>query len=295
MAQDFSHLLLTLFNVRIAFAKADEFARTDWLEHRFQLFESFCYPSVRGQTNQNFRWIVLFDSRTPKAFRDRIEHYSEWDNFQPYFIDDFESFKEDQLRYVVFENSSPGTSFLITTRLDNDDALSIDYLQSVQDSFASQDFEFINFPKGYVLSLSNTGKVRLYQKDGELSNPFISLIESNRCGGFRTLWGCGPHDRLRFVGNIRQVDSSARWLQVVHGRNVRNSVEVTSVRIPVHVLDSEFVLKKPFDSIKDNQFVITLDNSKRRVLAVFLRSKVIIGWYVRKLRAVFGNVPSGRK
>lgn len=48
---------------------------TAWLEHRFELFERFCLPSIQNQTIKSFHWIVLFDSSTPDRFKDIIKGY----------------------------------------------------------------------------------------------------------------------------------------------------------------------------------------------------------------------------
>lgn len=50
--------------------------RTDrWLEHRFEVFERYCLPSVAAQTSGNFTWLCLFDAATPEPYRSRIEGY----------------------------------------------------------------------------------------------------------------------------------------------------------------------------------------------------------------------------
>lgn len=56
--------------------KHDLPTRTDrWLEHRFEVFERYCLPSVAAQTSGNFTWLCLFDAATPESCRRRIEGY----------------------------------------------------------------------------------------------------------------------------------------------------------------------------------------------------------------------------
>ena len=75
--KSFEHLIITRFNLNLyARDKHDAPTRTErWLEHRFELFERYCLPSVAAQTNPNFRWLCLFDAATPAAYRRRIGGY----------------------------------------------------------------------------------------------------------------------------------------------------------------------------------------------------------------------------
>ena len=72
--KSFEHLIITRFNLNL-YARDKHAAptRTErWLEHRFEIFERYCLPSVAAQTNPNFRWLCLFDAATPAAYRRRI-------------------------------------------------------------------------------------------------------------------------------------------------------------------------------------------------------------------------------
>lgn len=56
MLPNYTHLIVTRFNLQLwDGAKPLDVA---WLAHRFELFEQYCYPSVVGQTEQNFKWFV---------------------------------------------------------------------------------------------------------------------------------------------------------------------------------------------------------------------------------------------
>ncbi|MFR7649013.1 MAG: glycosyltransferase [Alistipes sp.] len=75
--ENYSHFIITRFNLNLyAQDKHDLPTRTDrWLEHRFEVFERYCLPSVAAQTSGNFTWLCLFDAATPESCRRRIEGY----------------------------------------------------------------------------------------------------------------------------------------------------------------------------------------------------------------------------
>jgi hypothetical protein len=94
--KDFNHFLLTRFNVRlnrddIGYG-SDLGVSPEWLNRRFELFDKFCYPSVRVQSNQNFKWILFCNSLTPDIFKDKLKEYSKWENFIPVYVDKFSNF-----------------------------------------------------------------------------------------------------------------------------------------------------------------------------------------------------------
>lgn len=245
-AHAFTHLLLTRFNLR--WGPQYSAPGEEWLAHRFELFERFCYPSVRAQSNQNFRWLVWFDTATPDAFRGRIEGYARWDNFVPLYLEiyDLEVIREQVSRMI---GPAP---FLITTRLDNDDALCRDFVDLVQRNFRRQECEFLNFPYGYVW---HEQKIYLSK---QLSNPFISLIERGD-GRPRTVW-YGNHRRVAQLGSLRQVRSGPAWLQVVHERNLLN--EVQGIRRPITRLAGGFTIRAVTPPPEENRLSLAIDQAR---------------------------------
>ena len=44
----------------------------EWTESRFDLFEKYCFPSMKSQTNKDFMWICMFADDTEPTFVERI-------------------------------------------------------------------------------------------------------------------------------------------------------------------------------------------------------------------------------
>jgi hypothetical protein len=72
----FKHFLLTRFNLRVedwaTTKNGDQVLNDAWLMDRFRLFESYCLPSVKNQSNQDFTWFVFFDKNTPDKFKCKL-------------------------------------------------------------------------------------------------------------------------------------------------------------------------------------------------------------------------------
>ena len=213
----FEHIVLTRFNVRLDDGPSKG-TDPDWLEKRFKLFETFCYPSLLSQTNKKFKWIVLFDDLTPEHFRERALSYAKWPIYNPEFVNF--AFSEGVgcppgVMSIIERHVSSDCRFLITTRVDNDDAVAKNFIQKIQDCFRAQDVEGISFPIGLQLYQG-----RLYL-DYSMGNHYISLIEKFRAGSFHTVF-TRPHNELYQAVPVRQVFCRPTWLEVVHGGNIAN-------------------------------------------------------------------------
>ncbi|MGO8794720.1 MAG: glycosyltransferase [Candidatus Sulfotelmatobacter sp.] len=226
-ASRFVHALLTRFNVRMG---ANELPSSDWLLHRLDLFKRFCLESVRAQTVQNFVWIVFVHSSTPKVIVSRLNELSTIRTFEMIFVD----ILTPEARHTALAPFLDRRAALITSRLDNDDAIRNDFMKEVQDSFSTDIPYFINFPKGYVLDEIN-GIYLSHKK----SNAFISLVEFSASP--TTTLGVN-HARASCLAPVKEIGSEPMWIQVVHKHNLRNKVRPAD--LPIDAIDSRFKFQR---------------------------------------------------
>ncbi|MGO0575715.1 glycosyltransferase [Ornithinimicrobium panacihumi] len=209
-------MLLTRFSAVLRHGQSapDE----DWLYYRLGFFLDACLASVRSQRGaQPFDWLVLFDDRCSEGFRADVEQLADG-TFTPIWT--HESFRRDSFAEHVAERTS--APYLITTRIDSDDALAVDFMAAVQRQFAEQERLFVNFPRG--IQIDRSGAV--YRSD-ILSSPFLSLIEKRVEGRLPDTVFVTKHARARGHGPLREVRSPVMWAQVLHGTNLSNIVNGT--------------------------------------------------------------------
>ncbi len=205
------HYLLTKFNVRRV--EVGTRPDRDWLDHRFELFERYCLPSVAGQTCQDFTWLIRWDEEgMSDEHRRRLRaHETDLPNLR--LVPERLSFQ------MVIGRSLKGwrRKRLLTTRLDNDDALGRDAVAVLQSEARGGRLEFLNLPLGYCLE-HPSGRMTLTEQP---HNPFISLAEDVRREAPHTAV-CVNHHEAEELAPIRQVGAARSWLQVVHDRNLYN-------------------------------------------------------------------------
>ncbi|MFL5867164.1 MAG: glycosyltransferase [Thermoleophilaceae bacterium] len=204
------HYLLTNFNV-----KRDDLAcrpDLDWLKNRFELFERYCLPSVAGQICRDFTWLIRWDDEgTPASQRDRLLAYAE-------ALPLIRLVPERIAFHIAIARSLDGSPRrLLTTRLDNDDALHRDAVALLQREAGGEGMEFLNMPLGYCLEHPG-GRTFLVEQP---HNPFVSLAEDVNGASPRTAV-CVSHHDAAALAPVRQVGAAPSWLQVIHGRNAAN-------------------------------------------------------------------------
>lgn len=238
----FVHYIVTRFNLPVSSRPAGESKAAcgkEYLSYRFGIFENYCLPSVRRQSCQGFKWIILFDADTPEEFRKRAEGwhlgypnlipcYLDVDEYGGLASDDAgvtdvdtdvsmlgitEQFVTDTIRSL--EAALP--DWVLTTRLDNDDALHRGFVRSVQESFTADPrpvaYDFVNT---YKCVLDERVVYRYQLKNGH----FITLAERPD-QGFRSVLFCNHLEMDRHVETVH-IDKSTIQAELIHGGNVVN-------------------------------------------------------------------------
>ena len=197
------HFLLTRFNVRLA----DRSPATDeWLRDRLRLFKTFTVPSVHGQTCTDFRWLALCDESSPAWLREELLQVA---MLEPVWVR--EAWTPGLPAEVVHQQRGGADGMVVTSRVDNDDAIARSYIARVQG--AATEEGFVNFTSG-----AQWAQGRLYRRL-DPSNPFISRVE---IGPRAATVFAADHNKLAALGPIRQLVGGPMWLQVVHDSNLAN-------------------------------------------------------------------------
>jgi len=256
---DYQHFLITRMNVDWDVSKLrspQERNSFEFLNHRFNIFEKTCYPAVNAQTNANFIWLILLDAGLPEEFRERLANYTSSLKIIPVCITSKEAFLAT-LKDAIAGHLLPSTDYLITTNIDSDDILSRNFVTATQQQFKKQDFEFINFPFGYLYRFQEQ---KLYLREW-LTSSCHTLIEQRQ--NFQTALTY-PHHKV-ISSKTRQVITQPIWLMTVHGENVRTQFDVSAAWQPLTRLGDNFCSNIDFPK---QRWVETLREMSVEVLSV---------------------------
>ncbi len=167
MPKEFTHLVLTRFNTILSFAPPPQRLQRDWIEQRLAPFEQYCLPSMAAQRDVEFTWLMFMDAESPDWLREKMQSYAPL--VVPVWIDG--PLTDEVIASSIAATGLVRTPYLITTRIDSDDAFASNHLALVQSAFAKQERQFLDFPFGL-----ESYRGHLYNRYWP-SNSFISLIE----------------------------------------------------------------------------------------------------------------------
>lgn len=207
------HILLTRFNLPSAGPERLIRAQDGWLQDRIRLFERYTVPSVLQQSApHSFSWLVFLDQESPQWLLDRLAPLVERGAFSPVYGEQFTN--EEVVEQARLLTGAHG-ELLLTTTLDNDDALATDFAERVQRLAVRGRATAIYLENGIILAGS-----RVFLRH-DPHNAFVSVAEP--WDDAKTVWR-DWHNRLHHHMEVRTDGGRPGWLQVVHGRNVSNRV-----------------------------------------------------------------------
>lgn len=269
------HFILTRFNIRLF--RHDKHGRSiepkSWFEERLNLFEAYTLPSVIGQTCQNFTWILLVDSETPAAYRERMMDYRRrCPQITFIAVKDGRKFPlvfQEVVNKLLKEKGAEDGDLCLTTYFDNDDCLNRDYVRDIHDRLQEgnrfqQEDGFLVYDYGiqYFTELGTATKVKYP------NNHFITLCETVASGPYpsaRTCYGYGSHIDIekRKAAPVRHVTDASKpmWIEVIHKGNVDNDVMMT--------LNTSFVKDK---QLLRTDFSLDLELQTGKKIEFFMRS-----------------------
>ena len=219
MTEPHQHFVLTRFNVDIGPHRRSW--DDAWLTARFELFRSFCLPSVRDQTDQDFTWLVFFSASSRATVEPFLAALPAMPNLHPVWTSG--RFDGATASHAVAGHHDGSSTRLMTTRLDCDDALRADVVARLRAADEGRPVEALNFPLGYQLA---DGRFFLAY---DPANAFCTLVEdATPEAPARTVY-CVEHQTIASVAPLRQLDWSPSWLQVVHDLNLAN--DTNGVRV----------------------------------------------------------------
>jgi hypothetical protein len=180
-----------------------------WLQRRYKYFKEICQPSVLGQSNRNFKWFLLLSYKTPSA--------QEWDSLEGCQTVYTDWSDRGIARDLILKECK--TPFVIGTSLDSDDAISKDFIETVQKNFREM-VEIIDVPRGFVVK-----EGRAYGRRTASVSAFRSLVE--KLPNVKTVYD-KIHGASHLIAPVNSLDCDARWLQFLHGENLTNKVAIKS-------------------------------------------------------------------
>lgn len=233
MNQNTKHFVLTHFNLKLSrdgercytTDKNNQHTQNDsWMDERIRLFETYCLPSIKAQTNSNFTWLVFLDKDTADTYKKKFDNYhSEFPNCVPVYIGPA-SWESLYLKVdpILREYLDSDDQYIITTNIDNDDSFHEDMVDKIQNAFIEHKKEALyRFVYGYQFFED----MRFAMKMRYPHNHFLTLVTKITNEPIKPITNYGHAGAHRVLPYI-DIKTTPTWIEVVHGTNVNNSLRV---------------------------------------------------------------------
>lgn len=231
---NFNHIILTRFNLQYELGNSIHLEPL-WLEERFRLFEEYCLPSIMGQSDMHFTWIILASDQTASAYKTRLSKYSQtYSNivieYCPYTEDIVGLYKRIGEKYVR------DCDYLLSTRIDSDDMLAPHFVQRLQSYIRS------HLSAEAIITFSHG--IQWFEKEAIAyaisypQNHFLNFLEAR--DNIRTCLGI-DHTKVE-KNDMIQLEDKSMWCEIVHGTNICNGyfpnyhyyMDISTCHFPIH-------------------------------------------------------------
>lgn len=254
------HYLITQFNLTGLVKFQDTRAWNEWNIYRFDFFKRYSLPSVLNQSNKDFIWFIFFDKSTPVECLRYIDELKQYKFIIPIIINGITEFRAECIKSLK-KYLKKDYEWILTTRLDNDDALHYSAIDTIQNCFTPVDQQLIILASGYVCDFK-TKKLSHYYY---FKSPFLTVIERNNKDDIKgvffhthTEW---PNLRFRltrelkhlFIKEIKSkpiyIVDKPYWVQFIHnnlsnsfyrGVPVLHSLNLTEFGLPIKTEKGNF-------------------------------------------------------
>ncbi len=154
-------IVSTAFNT---FGFREERLSKKWIENRIDIFMKFTLQSIKNQSNQDFLYLIRYDSSTENIIRDTLGNYAKLPTNVKFIQEPF--FEEYKINYI--DNSEE----LFITRLDSDDLYHKSYIQALHDHSPHESTQILISQDGFIYdSLQHRLAYWSYE-----SPPFYALV-----------------------------------------------------------------------------------------------------------------------
>ena len=157
------------------------------LKTKFNLFEKITLPSVLNQTNKNFVWYIYSSTLLPEKYKNKLLELTNHPNIKCIFIESFKTFCK-----IEFNNEK-----YCTVRLDDDDGLNKNFIESLNKYKESPNKTLITHPMGQLVKIENDKLIYGRKIDKTKKPPAQGLTAIGM-----DVYKCGSHGKIQENYNV---------------------------------------------------------------------------------------------
>lgn len=188
------------------------------LQARFKLFQTVCLPSLDAQQSDDFKVLLISSRSMPRSWQERLRDLVAGRDYLDVVFADADSTFADEIDKFVADRLKAGP--VASFRLDDDDALASDYIESLAAHLSRGNVgSMVSFSRGYLLKIGGPGQTC---KLIEVHIPKLSagMAMISRSGAFRNVYKTGTkHNKVDLKWPVILDGRRPMFLMTSHGDN----------------------------------------------------------------------------
>lgn len=195
----------------------------DYLDYRYKIFKEVTLKSLSSQTNKNFNIILLHSnnlSEHEKLKMLRLEH--QYPFLTNVYLSDGMSISKavsDSMGKLI----NPDRKNLVTFRLDNDDALSKDFIKNLK-KYAKHNYQGKAITMPSICAVQRIGEDEYLYEARDYASNAIGLAYVSSPDEIKSVMDLGNHAKVAEIVPLI-IDKTQGGLQTINGENCCNHIK----------------------------------------------------------------------
>lgn len=200
----------------------------EWIKDSFYLYDKYCRPSLKQQTNQDFILLSLIDVG--------ITEYGDVLNNEKIIKTSGVDIRKTMIDGVnsYINEIKDEYDYVLLTRIDRDDCLKKDFIENLKTHIFSDDIKekYIDLYYSYTFNVKS-GEVHDSPKYHKMVSPFVSTLEKINNGKIRCISFMVDHNAVKNHLNGKKL-KNLYAMQVIHENNLKNKIMGDVVNIQLN-------------------------------------------------------------
>ena len=147
------------------------------LDFRFNLFEKFCLPSLKNQTLNDFKIIIIYDKNLDLEYKNRLKELCNDEYFILHEWDINDNLSSNNWLKKYMKNKE--ADYIITTRLDDDDMINFNINKRLKNYINRYNckHKITSFGGGNFLNYYNKNRMELFRIRYNSLAVFMTIID----------------------------------------------------------------------------------------------------------------------
>lgn len=216
----------------------------EYFEYRFEIFKEITLKAFQNQINSDFLLLIIHSESMPDEYKSKFNELEQSNPFLlNFYLNDsqtgYQEFLRNTINYISFKEGVG-----ITFRIDNDDAVSSDFIE-ILSGYLKNHFSSYSICFPYIYKVKQIPDASFMIEESYYPSNSIGLAYVTKQDNYKTVMDLGVHDGInRKVPII--LHNHGRGLMTINGENAANGMNDTRAKVFTNTEIQGFLTRNKF-------------------------------------------------